>query len=210
MSTFKLGARVRHAVFGDGTVLEQSEQHIVIHFDDQGRKKLATALAHLVESDAPQPSANKRAAWTLPRQQVSPPPAPSAAQPGMPGSIQGLMEMSAREVRSEETLNQFISKMRRGLPGPKQQYIGLLSGMRVQEFQNWLLDENPKYQLTDAQLLAVMRVEFPLASGLVFTGDVDTGLQHLAGIRAHYNRDGHNGPSPASRRVPPSRSYGDY
>ncbi len=82
--------------------------------------------------------------------------------------------------------------------------------MRVQQLQNWLLDENPKWQLTDAQLLAVMRVEFPTATGLVHCGDVDTGLKQVAGIRANYNRDGHNGPSPASRGMPPSRSYGTF
>ena len=82
--------------------------------------------------------------------------------------------------------------------------------MRVQQFQNWLLDENPTWQLTDTQLLAVMRVEFPLATGLVHTGDVDTGLAQIAGIRAHYNRDGHNGPSPISRGMPYSVSYGRF
>lgn len=100
--------------------------------------------------------------------------------------------------------------MRASLPGPAHQHVGLLSGMRVQQFQNWLLDENPKWQLTDAQLLAVMRVEFALATGMVHTGDVESGLQQIAGIRAHYNRDGPNGPSPTSRGMPYSVSYGRF
>ena len=77
-------------------------------------------------------------------------------------------------------------------------------------FQNWLLDENPNWQLTDAQLLAVMRVEFPLVAGTVHLGDADLGLKQVAGIRANYNRDGHNGPSPSSRGLPPSKSYGKF
>ncbi len=79
--------------------------------------------------------------------------------------------------------------------------------MRVQAFQNWLLDNNPKWHLTDAQLLAVMRVEFPQADGQIFVGNLDTGLSIVEGIRAHYNRDGHDGPSPQERGMPPSRSY---
>ena len=47
--------------------------------------------------------------------------------------------------------------------------------MRVQAFQNWLYDQNPTWQLTDAQLLAILRVEFPVAGADLFTGDVDTG-----------------------------------
>ena len=89
-------------------------------------------------------------------------------------------------------------------------HVGVLSGMRVQQFQNWLLDENPNWQLTDAQLLAVMRVEFPLAIGQVHVGDVDTGLKQIVGIRASYNRDGHSSPSSNSRGLPPSKSYGTF
>ena len=82
--------------------------------------------------------------------------------------------------------------------------------MRVQEFQNWLLDHNASFRLTDAQLLAVMRVEFPHAKGQVFSGSLAQGLKIVGGIRAHYNRDGHHGPSPESRGLPPSRSYGRF
>ena len=83
-------------------------------------------------------------------------------------------------------------------------------GYACNSSENWLLDENPKWQLTDAQVLAVMRVEFPTATGRVHTGDVDAGLKQVADIRADYNRDGHNGPSPASTGMPPSRSYGTF
>ena len=76
------------------------------------------------------------------------------------------------------------------------------------EFQNWLYDENVKWQLTDLQLLAVLRTEFPLNLGEVFTGDIATGLGHIASIRADYNRTGHGGPLPAEKGLKPSISYG--
>lgn len=53
-----------------------------------------------------------------------------------------------------------------------------------------------------------MRLEFPQASGRVFTGTIDNGLAIVADIRRHYNRDGHNGPSPQERGLPHSASYG--
>lgn len=82
--------------------------------------------------------------------------------------------------------------------------------MGVQQFQNWQLDESRRLRLTDAQLLAVMRVEFPRNEGRVFIGSVLEGLNIVAGIRTHYNRDGHYGPSPAERGLAPSRSYGRF
>lgn len=66
----------------------------------------------------------------------------------------------------------------------------------------------PRNRLTDAQLLAVMRVEFPQATGKVFTGSMEEGLRIIAGIRSDYNRTGHNGPTPQERGMPLSVSYG--
>jgi len=62
-------------------------------------------------------------------------------------------------------------------------------------------------QLHRAQTLALAG---RVATGLVHTGDADTGLKQMAGIRANYNRDGHNGPSPISRGMPLSVSYGTF
>jgi len=98
--------------------------------------------------------------------------------------------------------------MRKTLPGPTNPHGGLLSGKGILDFQNWQLDHNPKWRLSDAQLLAVMRTELPQATGKVFTGSLDEGLDIVVGIRRHYNRDGHHGPSPQSRGFPPSVSYG--
>lgn len=117
---------------------------------------------------------------------------------------------AAQTIQSRARFETFIADKRGQMPGPQHPHVGLLVGMRVQEFQNWLLDENVNWKLTDAQLLAVMRLEFPQARGQVFTADVDAGLRLLAGIRAHYNRDGHNGKSPRSRGLPLSISYGQF
>ena len=98
--------------------------------------------------------------------------------------------------------------MKMFLPGPTHKHIGIFYGQRVQDFQNWLLVENYKRQLTDAQLLAVMRAEFPHAEGKVFTGSLEEGLTQIGGIRAHFNRDGHHGKSPEELGLGPSVSYG--
>ena len=213
MADWRPGDRVAHQTFGSGTVLACNEQHTVIHFDQHGRRKLATRVVVLSASPTPDPhGAPRRAAPATPgpRPVSAPASAPGAPATDVPSTIDQLIDLARRTVGSEDSLNGFVATMRKALPGPSHQHIGVLSGMRVQAFQNWLLDENPKWQLTDAQLLAIMRVEFPLATGQVHIGDVGSGLEQVAGIRAHYNRDGHNGPSPASRGRPPSKSYGTF
>lgn len=123
-----------------------------------------------------------------------------------PHSLESLISLST-EIGSAEQFAEFTRHMRMYLPGPSHKYVGVFSGQRVQDFQNWLLRENYKRKLTDAQLLAVMRAEFPQAEGAVFTGNLDTGLSQIAGIRAHFNRDGHHGKSPAELGLPLSESY---
>jgi hypothetical protein len=41
MTTWNRGDRVSQATYGRGTVLDVNQQHIVIHFDDAGRRKFA-------------------------------------------------------------------------------------------------------------------------------------------------------------------------
>lgn len=231
MRDFRVGARVHHATFGDGTVLESNDQHITIHFDRAGRRKFSPRIVVLTDSDTTDPASVRsgmaRPVWpdtgsrpssvpvgrsaTLQRGEAPAGPGRPASGSGPgPSSIEQLIELAKQKVDSEASLNRFVSSMRSELAWRGHPHEGTLSGMRVMQFQNWLLDENPRWQLTDAQLLAVMRVEFPLATGLVHTGDADTGLNQMAGIRAHYNRDGHGGPSPAERGMPESVSYGRY
>jgi len=208
---WNLGDRVEHPTFGIGTVLECNEQHTVIHFDQGGRRKFASAMVTLVPSASASPSSSSR----RPRM-PDPTPRPVEARPrtgavdDVPATIDQLLALCRRKVRSEDSLNEFASTMRTALPGPTHQHVGLLSRMRVQAFQNWLYDGNATWQLTDAQLLAVLRVEFPLASEELFTGDVDAGLRHIRSMRADYNRDGHTGPSSTSRGMPLSVSYGTF
>ena len=211
MDNWKLGDRVDHPTFGTGTVLECTGQHTVIHFDQGGRRKFASAMVTLLPSASPSPSSTARRS-----RMPDPTPRPVEARPRVsatdevPATIDQLLALARRRVGSEDSLNEFVSSMRSELPGPTHQHVGLLSRMRVQAFQNWLYDQNPTWQLTDAQLLAILRVEFPVAGADLFTGDVDTGLQHIKSMRADYNRDGHNGPSPSSRGMPLSVSYGRF
>jgi hypothetical protein len=210
MAGWKPGDRVEHQAFGAGTVLECNDQHTVVYFDRQGRKRLASAVVTLTASSAPDPRQHSGITWpsaTRPTASAAPAAVPAT---GGPTSIEQLIDLARRQVADENSLNAFVSTMRKTLPGPSQHYVGVLSGMRVQQFQNWLYDVNPEHQLTDAQLLAVLRVEFPLAGADVFTGDIDTGLRHIRSMRADYNRDGHNGPTPQSRGMPPSVSYGTF
>jgi hypothetical protein len=233
MTDWKPGDRVHHATFGDGTVLEANAQHITIHFDRAGRRKFAPHIVVLTESRTTDPASVRsgmaRPVWpdggaaardghvSAGRQASSPDTSARSAtlQRGVagvtgPSSIDELIDLARQKVYSEDSLHRFVSSMRSALAWRGHPHEGTLSGMRVMQFQNWMLDENPRWRLTDAQLLAVMRVEFPLATGLVHTGDAETGLSQMAGIRAHYNRDGHGGPSPGERGMPESVSYGRY
>lgn len=122
-------------------------------------------------------------------------------------SIEQLIER-VREIKSEDDFQRFTAQIRKKVPIPAKKSVGALTGRPVMNFQNWLYDENATWRLTDLQLLAVMRTEFPLNKGQVFTGDVSKGLGHIASIRADYNRTGHGGVPPSLRGRPPSVSYG--
>ena len=211
MADWKPGDRVDHPTHGAGTVLECNERHTLIHFDQGGRRKFASAMVTLVPGASASPSSPSRRS-----RMPDPTPRPVEARPragvvdDVPATIDQLVALARRTVSSEDSLNDFVSTMRGALPRPTHQHVGLLSRMRVQAFQSWLYDRNTTWQLTDAQLLAVIRVEFPLANAQLFTGDVDTGLRHIGSMRSDYNRDGHTGPSPLSRGMPLSVSYGTF
>jgi len=55
MNDWKPGERVEHPTFGAGTVLESNAQHIVIHFDDRGRRKFASHLVVLKPAPSTEP-----------------------------------------------------------------------------------------------------------------------------------------------------------
>ena len=67
-------------------------------------------------------------------------------------------------------------------------FIGQTTGLRVQEFQNQLMAKNFKNRLTDEQLAAAMREEFPHA--VAFT------VAHVKGIRSQWNHGKRGNPIP--------------
>ncbi len=132
---------------------------------------------------------------------------PQAASSPRAFSIEDVVERS-RRLTSEIDFQPFLEEVRQSVPAPQRKSVGALTGRAVMDFQNWLYEENVKWRLTDLQLLAVMRTEFPWNSGQVFTADIATGLGHIASIRADYNRTGHGGETPEARGLRPSVSYG--
>ena len=72
--------------------------------------------------------------------------------------------------------------------------VGRFTRGRIMDVQNETLRDNATRQLDDVQLLFMWRVEFPMASGAVFTSDPRRGVEIVRGVRAEYNRaPGHHG-----------------
>lgn len=68
---------------------------------------------------------------------------------------------------------------KKAAPKADSKYIGKTTGMRVQAFQDKLMKDNFKAKLTDSELAAAMRKEFPNA--------VAFEEKHVAGIRSQFN-----------------------
>ena len=62
----------------------------------------------------------------------------------------------------------------------------------IQHFQDDLLARNTHAKLTDEQLLAAMREEFPDATGQIFTGHLGIRLARLRDMRRLFNRGQHD------------------
>jgi hypothetical protein len=75
--------------------------------------------------------------------------------------------------------------------GGGSKYIGLKSGRRVQDFQDWQLSVNHERKLTDLQILAEMKAEFPEATGAIFVAGIETRLSILRTVRRLYNAGRH-------------------
>ena len=116
---WNLGHRVEHPAYGAGTVLEWNKQHTVVHFDHGRRRKFVSAMVTLVPGSSASPSSSSR----RPRM-PDPTPRPVEARPrarvvdDVPGTIDQLVELARHKVGSEDSLNEFVSTMRRALPGP--------------------------------------------------------------------------------------------
>lgn len=59
---FAPGAQVEHGKFGLGSVVECTEEHVKINFDDHGEKKfvLSIVIANLKKSDRQPPAGKKK------------------------------------------------------------------------------------------------------------------------------------------------------
>jgi hypothetical protein len=60
-SAFSVNDRIKHNVYGLGTIREMDERHTVILFDEAGSKKFVTSMVQLEESDSPTPVKPARA-----------------------------------------------------------------------------------------------------------------------------------------------------
>ena len=57
---WRLGDRVEQPTYGAGTIIELTDQHVVVHFDTHGRRKFSAQLAVLKPSDRPDPHSTSR------------------------------------------------------------------------------------------------------------------------------------------------------
>lgn len=54
--TFSSEQRIRHAAYGNGTIVHSDDQRTEIQFDQHGRKKFVTRMVQLETSDVPAPA----------------------------------------------------------------------------------------------------------------------------------------------------------
>ena len=60
-TSFSVNDRIKHSVYGVGTIREMDERHTVILFDEAGQKKFVTSMVQLEESDTAAPVKPARA-----------------------------------------------------------------------------------------------------------------------------------------------------
>jgi hypothetical protein len=64
---WRLGDRVEQPTYGAGTIIELTDQHVVVHFDTHGRRKFSAQLAVLKASEQPDPHSTSRSHSMAPR-----------------------------------------------------------------------------------------------------------------------------------------------
>ncbi len=57
---FASDQRIRHAAYGNGTIIHSDDQRTEIQFDQHGRKKFVTRIVQLETSDVPAPARTQR------------------------------------------------------------------------------------------------------------------------------------------------------
>jgi hypothetical protein len=91
-----------------------------------------------------------------------------------------------KAVKESKALRERTTEGPRGSRG----MVGLASGLPIAAYQNELMRKNFKAKLTDAQLAAAMREEFP--SAIPYTE------KHVAGIRSGWNNGKRGNEAPAT------------
>lgn len=120
---------------------------------------------------------------------IGPVPTPSMyAKSGIDGIVAVARTVTAANfsaVVARYTVNHGVSHAGRN--------VGRASNDRIVAFQNRIMLRNAEWQLDDVQIAAMVRIEFPVAVGKLFTGTPADGVSIVRGIRAEYNRPGHHG-----------------
>lgn len=62
LKDFAVNHRITHSVYGVGTITSLDDSHVVIEFDEGGRKKFVTSIVKLEHSETPPPAPRKRKA----------------------------------------------------------------------------------------------------------------------------------------------------
>lgn len=114
-----------------------------------------------------------------------------------PAPVRG--RAKASPIRTGSTVEKTKSGGIREPGGGSGRYVGKTSGLGVTKFQNLTLEQNKKKRLTDSQLAALWRKEFPNARA-EYTEETVNGVRNLYNLGKHGNHDGT--PLPDHLRIP--------
>lgn len=62
LKEFAVNHRITHPVYGTGTITSLDDHHVVIEFDEGGRKKFVSSIVQLEHTETPAPPVRKRKA----------------------------------------------------------------------------------------------------------------------------------------------------
>jgi hypothetical protein len=60
LKDFAVNHRITHPVYGTGTITSLDDNHVVIEFDEGGRKKFVSSIVKLEHTETPAPTVRKR------------------------------------------------------------------------------------------------------------------------------------------------------
>lgn len=105
----------------------------------------------------------------------------------------------ASPIRAGSTVEKTKAGRAKEPGGGTGRYVGKTSGLGVTKFQNQTLEQNKKKRLTDSQLAALWRKEFPNARA-EYTEETVNGVRNLFNLGKHGNNDGE--PLPEHLKIP--------